>query len=119
MNYTGTFIGSNGSLGFKNGQEYTFTFRGNILFCLSEPSMCPYESIGAFLRNWENIHILSSSIKNPKRPDTATKYDEEKRALAFPTVKPKKEKDLWDIWFMLQVIAGFLLLILLTLIIQL
>ena len=44
------FIGQDGSLGYRNGENYLLTVRGNEIV---KPIRCPYGSVEAFLRNWE------------------------------------------------------------------
>lgn len=57
-----TFNGKDGSMGFKNGQEYILSVeyslgRSTIRIRMTTDldKSCMYDSIGAFLDNWNNI----------------------------------------------------------------
>jgi hypothetical protein len=58
-NIKATFIGMDGSCGFKNGQEYKLTLRKISLQKFSirdlDGNYCEYGSTLAFLDNWDNI----------------------------------------------------------------
>lgn len=77
MNYTkvsATFIGKNGSMGFRTGKRYEFivvsnpAIRGMDLFITDNCRMpenasyrIPYQSIHTFLRNW-NLVVLEDPL---------------------------------------------------------
>lgn len=62
---TATFIGQDGSCGYRNGKEYLLKihfdsnqrYKSHITIEDMEgtASYCDYESIHSFLRNWDNI----------------------------------------------------------------
>ncbi len=57
MIITAKFIGNN-SLGYENGIEYKLKLAnnsGSSIRRLDNTGVCSYESISAFLRNWDNI----------------------------------------------------------------
>jgi hypothetical protein len=57
MEILATFIGQN-SLGYEHGKEYRLkinTYRGMEIRRMDNTGQCPYSSISAFLRNWDNI----------------------------------------------------------------
>lgn len=54
-----TYTGTN-SLGYENGKEYHLKLaetRGMSIKRLDGTGTCPYESISAFLKNWNNIRV--------------------------------------------------------------
>ena len=56
-----TFTGVN-SLGYENGKEYKLkivNLRGISVKRLDGGGECPYQSLSAFLRNWNNIYVHS------------------------------------------------------------
>ena len=59
---TATFVGEDGSLGYKKGQSYTLRvtqFREgmeiHISIANSEKGKCVYSSLYKFFQNWENV----------------------------------------------------------------
>jgi hypothetical protein len=51
------FTGTN-SLGYENGKEYQLkvdNFKGISVKRLDGTGKCPYQSLSAFLKNWNNI----------------------------------------------------------------
>lgn len=59
MKVKATFIGQDGSLGFKTGQQYELEVEAYATLGFDqlriEPSNCIYESLNAFLNNWSNV----------------------------------------------------------------
>lgn len=61
MIITATFTGTN-SLGYENGKEYQLkvaNLQGVSVKRLDGTGKCPYQSLSAFLRNWNNIRVVS------------------------------------------------------------
>lgn len=52
MKVRARFIGTDGSLGYRNGEVYDLTMKGNRIVL---PTPCPYSSVEAFLRNWQVV----------------------------------------------------------------
>jgi hypothetical protein len=55
-----TFTGTN-SLGFEKGKKYHLeiaNIKGVSIHTLDGKVKCPYESLSAFLKNWNNITVL-------------------------------------------------------------
>lgn len=57
MIVTATFIGKDGSLGYKNGATYRLQIIGNTIMRGDDTGKCPYGSIAAFLKNWTGVMI--------------------------------------------------------------
>lgn len=54
-----TFTGTN-SLGYENGKEYELmVLYGGTISRLDGSGECPYNSLHAFLKNWDNIKQIS------------------------------------------------------------
>ena len=51
-----TFMGKN-SLGYENGKEYELIVNGVSITRIDGSGKCPYISLYAFLKNWDNITI--------------------------------------------------------------
>lgn len=61
MIITATFTGTD-SLGYENGKEYQLkveNFQGISVRRLEGTGKCPYQSLSAFLKNWNNIQVVS------------------------------------------------------------
>ena len=61
MIITATFTGTN-SLGYGNGKEYQLKvamMQGMSVRRLDGTGKCPYQSLSAFLKNWNNIRVHS------------------------------------------------------------
>lgn len=61
MIITATFVGKN-SLGYENGKEYHLKIadsQGILIKRLDGTGQCPYQSLSAFLKNWNNIRVHS------------------------------------------------------------
>lgn len=61
MIITATFTGAN-SLGYENGKEYQLkvaNLQGISVKRLDGTGKCPYQSLSAFLKNWDNICVVS------------------------------------------------------------
>jgi hypothetical protein len=61
MIITATFTGTN-SLGYENGKEYQLkvaNMQGIYVRRLDGTGKCQYESLSAFLKNWNNIRVQS------------------------------------------------------------
>ena len=61
MIITATFTGTN-SLGYENGKEYQLkvaNMQGMSVRRLDGTGKCPYQSLSAFLKNWNNIRVHS------------------------------------------------------------
>ncbi len=59
MTITATFTGVN-SLGYENGKEYQLKVsdtQGVSVTRLDGTGKCPYYSLSAFLRNWNNVRV--------------------------------------------------------------
>lgn len=59
MIITATFTGRN-SLGYEKGKEYQLKvadLQGISIQRLDGAGKCPYQSLSAFLKNWNNIHV--------------------------------------------------------------
>jgi hypothetical protein len=52
------FTGTDGSMGFKNGRTYEFDMTSNVLICDELDTACPYDSIQAFLLNWDHVYVM-------------------------------------------------------------
>lgn len=55
MGVYATFIGEDGSLGYRNGKHYKIiveTFDGQIWVCCYPHKDCPYATMQALLKNW-------------------------------------------------------------------
>lgn len=63
MIISATFIGTDGSLGYRRGQRYRLvvnedtTRAGRVLEIVS-PVKCPYANLSAFLRNWQSLTLV-------------------------------------------------------------
>ena len=60
MTITATFTGTN-SLGYETGKNYTLKIedtRGVSIQRLDGNGKCPYHSLSAFFKNWNNIHVV-------------------------------------------------------------
>ena len=65
IHFKATFIGNN-SLGYENGKEYELKiadYGGVTIRSIDDKAKCPYQSISAFLRNWDNIKIINQKQK--------------------------------------------------------
>ena len=54
------FKGKDGSLGYKNGQEYLLQveqYDNSKMLRIEHPTKCVYSTLTSFLRNWENINL--------------------------------------------------------------
>lgn len=49
------FIGQDGSMGFKKGEDYNLFLFGNIIIEYKSKTRCPYGSVESFLKNWRII----------------------------------------------------------------
>lgn len=61
MIITATFTGTN-SLGYETGKEYQLkvaNIQGISVRRLDGTGKCPYQSLSAFLKNWNNIRVQS------------------------------------------------------------
>jgi hypothetical protein len=61
MTITATFIGTN-SLGYEKGKEYQLKvsdLQGVSVKRLDGTGKCPYMSLSAFFKNWDNIRVGS------------------------------------------------------------
>lgn len=61
MIITATFTGTN-SLGYQKGKEYQLKLadlQGISIKRLDGTGKCPYQSLSAFLKNWNNIRVHS------------------------------------------------------------
>lgn len=61
MVITATFTGTN-SLGYENGKEYELkiaNMQGISVRRLDGTGKCPYQSLSAFFKNWNNIRVHS------------------------------------------------------------
>lgn len=67
MTIRATFTGAN-SLGYKTGKEYElrlsdrhsfFDWKSFSISRIDGSGKCPYESIYSFLKNWDNIQVVS------------------------------------------------------------
>lgn len=61
ITFKATFTGGN-SLGYENSKEYLLnldSFKGFTIVRLDGTGKCKYSSISAFLKNWNNIKIIS------------------------------------------------------------
>lgn len=61
MIITATFTGTN-SLGYETGREYKLevaNMQGISVRRLDGTGKCPYQSLSAFLKNWNNIRVHS------------------------------------------------------------
>jgi hypothetical protein len=62
-----TFTGEDGSMGYRTGKEYTLKVSGflgggsTIKIIPLEKGVfpCPYAGISTFLKNWNNIQVMS------------------------------------------------------------
>jgi hypothetical protein len=54
-----TFTGKN-SLGYVNGKEYELIIRnfGSTISRIDGTGKCPYDSLSAFFKNWNNITVI-------------------------------------------------------------
>lgn len=60
MIITARFTGVNNSLGYKNGEEYKLKVankKGMSIQAITGTGKCVYESLSAFLKNWNNIKV--------------------------------------------------------------
>lgn len=62
---TATFKGKDGSLGYRNGKQYTLTIGsgidGMIINDVSRPNnsgRCEYSSLDSFFDNWDNVQVI-------------------------------------------------------------
>lgn len=56
---TGRFIGKNGSMGFKHGEEYkffTYYYSGHLHLKTTSGLWCPYSNMEKLLENWRIIY---------------------------------------------------------------
>jgi len=61
MIISATFTGTN-SLGYENGKEYKLKIsdvQGISIKRLDNSGKCPYQSLSAFFKNWNNITVIS------------------------------------------------------------
>jgi hypothetical protein len=61
MIITATFTGTN-SLGYENGKEYHLKIaelQGISVTRIDGTGKCPYQSLSSFLKNWNNIRVVS------------------------------------------------------------
>lgn len=61
MIITAIFTGTN-SLGYKKGKEYQLKvseLQGVSVTRLDGTGKCPYQSLSAFLKNWNNVRVHS------------------------------------------------------------
>jgi hypothetical protein len=54
-----TFIGEDGSMGYRTGRIYSLIVQGCRVDRLENPGTdpCPYASVESFLRNWSEIYL--------------------------------------------------------------
>lgn len=71
MVVTAKFKGEN-SLGFIKGNIYTFAFYRNTIVNTPDGGCCPYDSVQAFLNNWEEVNTLVKGEKEPCRQEKNT-----------------------------------------------
>jgi hypothetical protein len=53
-----TFTGEDGSLGYKKGEEHELYLIRNKIARPYGGGVCPYGSVEAFLKNWDNVKIV-------------------------------------------------------------
>lgn len=62
MTIQATFTGTDGSMGYRTGQQYTLklaTTHGVAVTRVDGSGKCPYASLSAFLANWDQVKVIS------------------------------------------------------------
>lgn len=68
-----TFIGEDGSMGFKHGKNYriSLSFHGRSPITMVVPRLCPYSSLTAFGRNWQltrgDIELIAYRMRETQK----------------------------------------------------
>lgn len=60
MKITATFVGKDASYGYSHGARYTLVLDDRTNICIEREDgsgRCPYQSLGAFLRDWSDIKL--------------------------------------------------------------
>ena len=59
MRIKAKFIGKD-SLGYVHGQEYELLIKSDQIMRKNGSGFCPYGSVAAFLKNWDEVKIVNN-----------------------------------------------------------